>query len=63
MSESVREAAQAIRAFGLRAEALEHYGTPVTFQMCLSTARQWRLSLEIEEMLRDLREPVFVALG
>lgn len=63
VSESIREAAQAFRASGLSAEALEHYGTPVTFQMFLGTARQWRSPLEIEEMLRDVREPVFVALG
>lgn len=63
VSESIREAAQIFRASGLSAEALEHCGTPVTFRMFLGTARQWRWPLEIEEMLRDLRESVCVALG
>ena len=63
VSETVREAAQAFRASGLDADALEHYGTPVTFQMYLGTARQWKSPREIEQLLEQAAQPVLVALG
>ncbi|MDX5445311.1 MAG: glycosyltransferase family 39 protein [Zoogloeaceae bacterium] len=63
VSETIREAAEAFSASGFDARALEHYGTPVTFQMYLRTARQWRSPAEIEAMLDSAEQPAFVALG
>ena len=63
VSETIRDAAEAFAASGLDARTLEHYGTPVTFQMYLRTARPWRSPAEIEDMLASAGQPVYVALG
>ncbi|MDX5363863.1 MAG: glycosyltransferase family 39 protein [Pseudazoarcus pumilus] len=63
VSETIREAAAAFGASGLDAHALEHYGTPVTFQMYLGTVRQWRSPREIEQLLERADGAVLVALG
>lgn len=63
VSQSIRDAAEAFSESGLEARALEHYGTPVTFQMYLHTVRKWRTPAEIEALLDVATEPVLVALG
>jgi hypothetical protein len=63
VSELTREAARAFAASGLDAASLEHYGTPVTFQMTLGTARRWRTPAEIEALAASSPVPVLVALG
>lgn len=63
VSETIREAAVAFEASGLDKQALEHYGTPVTFQMYLHTVRKWHTPEEIEGMLDAAEQPVLVALG
>lgn len=63
VSETIRQAAEAFSASGLDAQALEHYGTPVTFQMYLHTVRIWRTPAEMEALLAEATQPVLVALG
>ncbi|AUN94196.1 ArnT family glycosyltransferase [Pseudazoarcus pumilus] len=63
ISESVRDAAQAFERSGLDAEALEHYGTPVTFQMALGTLRRWHSPESLAAILENPRRPVLVAFG
>jgi len=63
VSETIRDAAEAFRRTGLDADALVHYGTPVTFQMYLGTLRRWVSPGDIEAMLDGAGAPVLVALG
>lgn len=63
VSETIRDAAEAFRRTGLDADALVHYGTPVTFQMYLGTLRRWVSPGGIEAMLDGAGAPVLVALG